>query len=123
MLSLLRLSLKQKISILSFPVLPCTYLGCNFSWGEKCDALHNTFEFRLYMRSSNQAQWNDSYVRDEKIMGGGDRTATTKFEGLNVFHEYQCGVRVEVSSGIYTDANFSSSNTKMPKEIKTTPAS
>ena len=46
--------------------------------------------------------------------------AEKTFEGLNVYHEYQCGVMVKVSNDIDTDATFANESkfTKMPKENK-----
>ena len=73
--------------------------------------------FRLYETTNSQTQWSASYLKKDDVLGV-DGLAKKKFEGLNVYHKYQCGVRVVVSEGINTNATFVNKFTKNPKEVK-----
>ena len=75
--------------------------------------MKNTFEFKLY--EVNQAS-DDSL--DKYNVSGVNGMRSKTFEGLNVYQEYQCGVRVKVSNGFWTETKFESKFTKRPKEIK-----
>ena len=72
--------------------------------------------FKLY--EGIQAKWSDAPLNEYEILGV-NGSAETTFEALNVNHKYQCGVRVEVSRGIYTSkTTFESKFTKKPKGVK-----
>ena len=90
---------------------PC----CNFSWGEECDSLNNAFIFKLFDGTSNQ--WHDTHTEEKKVEEA-DRKAKITFPGLKVFHQYECGVKVETSGGVLTSADIISTETQMPEGIQ-----